>query len=108
MVKQANIANKYNKNSYLNKSFTNTMEGLYLNDKDITNIINYYNISSNTIKKDINKLLSKPKHTTKDIQRLKKYAFRYKMHIQHISDNTDSRLSKPIRKSLTTPNKDIS
>ena len=83
------------------------MEGLYLNDKDITNIINYYNISSNTIKKDINKLLNKTQHTTKDIQRLKKYAFRYKMHIQHISDNTDSRLSKPLRKSLTTPNKDI-
>ena len=83
------------------------MEGLYLNDKDITNIINYYNISSNTIKKDINKLLNKPQHTTKDIQRLKKYAFRCKMRIQHISDNTDSRLSKPLRKSLTTPNKDI-
>ena len=83
------------------------MEGLYLNDKDITNIINYYNISSNKIKKDINNLLNKRKHTTKDLQRLKKYAFRYRMHIQHVSDNTDSRLSKPHRRNLTIPNKDI-
>ena len=83
------------------------MEGLYLNDKDISNIIKYYEISSNTIKKDINTLLNKTNHTTKDIARLKKYAFRYKMNIQHISDNTDSRLAKPHRRNLTIPSKDF-
>ena len=87
------------------RGIRNPMEGLYLSDKDITNIINYYNISSNTIKNDINKLLNKTNHTNKDIQRLKKYAFRYKMNIQHISDNTDSRLSKPIPKSQKIPMK---
>lgn len=83
------------------------MEGLYLSQKDITNIIKYYDISNDTTKQDINKLLNKSNPTTSEINRLKRYSFRYKMIMQHISDNTDARLNKLYRKPLTSPNKDI-
>ena len=83
------------------------MEGLYLSQKDITNIIKYYDISNDTTKQDINKLLNKSNPTASEINRLKRYSFRYKMIMQHISDNTDARLNKLYRKPLTSPNKDM-
>ena len=93
---------------------TNAMEGLNLTRKDISNIVQYYKVSNKKIQLDINKLLSKCSEfpytanlTSKEFDRLKLYSFRYKMIMQHISDNTDSRLNKIYRKSLTTPNKDF-
>jgi len=85
------------------------MEGLYLTSTDINNVISYYELATQKVKLDINKLLSKSNETLtkKEYDRLKLYSFRYKMVMQHIADNTDSRLDKPHRKSLTTPNKDI-
>ena len=85
----------------------NAMEGLHLTRKDISNIIQYYKVSNKKIQLDINKLLSKDNLTSKEFDRLKLYSFRYKMIMQHISDNTDSRLNNIYRKSLTTPNKDF-
>ena len=88
---------------------TNAMEGLYLTSTDINNVIRYYELATQKVKLDINKLLNKSNEslTSKELDRLKLYSFRYKMVIQHVSDNTDSRLDKPHRRSLTTPNKDI-
>lgn len=84
------------------------MEGLYLSSTDVSNINKYYNIANNKVKKDITTLFSKSESLTqKEMKRLKKYSFRYKMILQHIADNTDARLNKLTRKPLTIPNKDI-
>ena len=88
----------------------NPMEGLYLKSTTLSNIVKYYALATNKQKLDINKLLLKSDKgealTKKEFDRLNKYSFRYKMYMQHISENTDRRLNKLNRKSLTTPNKD--
>ncbi len=84
------------------------MEGLYLSSTDVSNINKYYNLANAKVKKDITTLFSKSESLTqKEMKRLKKYSFRYKMILQHIADNTDARLNKLTRKPLTIPNKDI-
>ena len=102
--------NKITLFSYINRDLTNAMEGLYLRS-NIHTLIKYYNIANNKTKKDINKLLLKSNNgiqlTQKELHRIKKYIFRYKMIIQSVSINTDSRLNKLTRKSLTTPSKDF-
>lgn len=86
------------------------MEGLYLRN-NIELLIKYYNISNTKTKDDINQLLIKSNKgitlTQKELDRIKKYIFRYKMIIESISINTDSRLNKIIRKPLTIPSKDF-
>jgi hypothetical protein len=77
-------------------------------DKYITNLIKYYNIASKKVQLDINKLLTKynkdGKLSQKELTRLKKYNFRYKMIIESNHINTQSRLNKLTRSPLTTPN----
>ncbi len=99
--------NKSIKKSYICKGLTNAMERLHLTSKDIYNITKYYNLATKKVQLDINKLLKKDKLTSKQFKRLKTYSFRYKMIIQHISDNTDARLNKLYRKPLTVPNNDF-
>ena len=86
------------------------MEGLYLRN-NIELLIKYYDIASNKIKYDINQLLLKSNKgitlTQKELDRIKKYIFRYKMIVESISINTNSRLNKIIRKPLTIPSKDF-
>lgn len=86
------------------------MEGLYLRN-NIELLIKYYNIANTKTKDDINQLLIKSNKgitlTQKELDRIKKYIFRYKMIIESISINTDSRLNKIIRKPLTIPSKDF-
>jgi len=86
------------------------MEGLYLRN-NIELLIKYYDISSNKIKDDINQLLLKSNKgialTQKELDRIKKYIFRYKMIKESISINTDTRLNKLTRKPLTIPSKDF-
>ena len=73
--------------------------------KVIDNVISYYQITSKKVRKDINKLLLKlnktNKLTEKENSRLKQYSFRYKMITQANAVNTDSRLNKLHRTSLT-------
>lgn len=86
------------------------MEGLYLRN-NIELLIKYYNIANTKTKDDINQLLIKSNKgitlTQKELDRIKKYIFRYKMIIESISINTDSRLNKITRKPLTIPSKDF-
>jgi hypothetical protein len=86
------------------------MEGLYLRN-NIELLIKYYDIASNKTKEDINQLLLKDNKgialSQKEIDRIKKYIFRYKMIKESISINTDSRLNKLTRKPLTIPSKDF-
>jgi len=86
------------------------MEGLYLRN-NIELLIKYYDIASNKIKDDINQLLLKSNKgitlTQKELDRIKKYIFRYKMIKESVSINTDSRLNKLTRKPLTIPSKDF-
>ena len=86
------------------------MEGLYLRN-NIELLIKYYNIANTKTKDDINQLLIKSNKgitlTQKELDRIKKYIFRYKMIIESISINTNSRLNKIIRKPLTIPSKDF-
>lgn len=86
------------------------MEGLYLRN-NIDLLIKYYNIANIKTKDDINQILIKSNKgitlTQKELDRIKKYIFRYKMIIESISINTDSRLNKIIRKPLTIPSKDF-
>lgn len=86
------------------------MEGLYLRN-NIELLIKYYDIASNKIKYDINQLLLKSNKgitlTQKELDRIKKYIFRYKMIKESVSINTDSRLNKLTRKPLTIPSKDF-
>ena len=78
---------------------------------DIDLLIKYYNITNNKTKEDINQLLIKSDKgialSQKEIDRLNKYCFRYKMIIENVSINTDTRLNKLTRKPLTTPCKNI-
>jgi len=86
------------------------MEGLYLRN-NIELLIKYYDIASNKIKDDINQLLLKSNKgialTQKELDRIKKYIFRYKMIKESVSINTDTRLNKLTRKPLTIPSKDF-
>jgi hypothetical protein len=86
------------------------MEGLYLRN-NVELLIKYYNLASNKNKIDINTILTKSNKgialSQKEIDRLKKYIFRYKMIINSISNNTDSRLNKLTRKPITIPSKDF-
>ena len=86
------------------------MEGLYLRN-NIELLIKYYDIASNKIKDDINQLLLKSNKgitlTQKELDRIKKYIFRYKMIKESVSINTDSRLNKLTRKPLTISSKDF-
>ena len=86
------------------------MEGLYLRN-NIELLIKYYNIANTKTKDDINQILIKSNKgitlNQKELDRIKKYIFRYKMIIESISINTDSRLNKIIRKPLTIPSKDF-
>ena len=86
------------------------MEGLYLRN-NIELLIKYYNIANTKTKDDINQLLIKSNKgitlTQKELDRIKKYIFRYKMIVESISINTNSRLNKIIRKPLTIPSKDF-
>lgn len=75
----------------------------------INNIIQYYNIATSKTKKDINTLLLKCKDgnlSQKEVDRLKRYSFRYKMIIEANHINSQSRLNKLYRKPLTHPNSD--
>jgi hypothetical protein len=78
---------------------------------DIDLLIKYYSITNNKTKEDINQLLIKSDKgialSEKEIDRLNKYCFRYKMIIENVSINTDTRLNKLTRKPLTTPCKNI-
>ena len=66
-----------------------------MTDKEILQVIKYYEGFATTKQKEIiNKLLHKTEHTDKDITKLKKYAFKYKMYITSNSMNVDSRLDK--------------
>jgi hypothetical protein len=76
-------------------------------NKYLNNVLEYYKIASSKTKKDINTLLLKCKDgnlSQKEVDRLKRYSFRYKMIIEANHINTMSRLNKLERKSLTTPN----
>jgi hypothetical protein len=78
---------------------------------DIDLLIKYYSITNNKTKEDINQLLIKSDKgialSEKEIDRLNKYCFRYKMIIENVSINTNTRLNKLTRKPLTTPCKNI-
>jgi predicted oxidoreductase len=86
------------------------MEGLYLRN-NIELLIKYYNLTNNKTKDDINQLLLKSNKgialTQKELDRIKKYIFRYKMIMESVSINTDTRLNKLTRKPLTIPSKDF-
>ena len=86
------------------------MERLCLLDKYLDDVIKYYELSSNKTKTAINKLLhqinTSDQPTEKQIESLKKYAFRYRMINEANKLNTDSRLNKLHRKPLTSPNND--
>lgn len=86
------------------------MERLCLIDKYLDDVIEYYKLSSNKTKTAINKLLhqmnTSDSPTEKQIESLKKYAFRYRMINEANKINTDSRLNKLYRKPLTSPNND--
>lgn len=76
----------------------------------INNIIQYYNIAPSKTKKDINTLLLKCKDgnlSQKEVDRLKRYSFRYKMIIEANHINSQSRLNRLYRKPLTSSNSDI-
>jgi len=87
------------------------MERLYKIDKYLDDVLKYYEISSNKTKVAINKLLhqinTSNSPTEKQIESLKKYAFRYRMINEANKLNTDSRLNKLYRKPLTSPNSNI-
>lgn len=72
-------------------------------NNQVDNIIKYYKIASKKVQKDINRLLlkSKDKLTNKELSRIKQYSFRYRMITQANAINTDSRLDKLHRTSLT-------
>ncbi len=75
----------------------------------LDNLLSYYKITNNKTKKDINNLLLKSKDgnlSQKEVDRLKRYNFRYKMIIEANHINTQSRLNKLYRKPLTHPNSD--
>lgn len=76
----------------------------------LNNLLEYYKIAPSKTKKDINTLLLKSKDgdlSPKEVARLKKYNFRYKMIIEANHINSQSRLNKLYRQSLTTPNSNI-
>lgn len=79
-------------------------------DKYIDNLTNYYNIATKKVQVDINKLLLKYNETgklsQKELTRLKKYSFRYKMIMEANHINTMSRLHRLARSPLTIPNSD--
>lgn len=74
-------------------------------NSQVDNTIKYYDIASKKVQVDINRLLLKlnttNKLTAKELDRIKQYSFRYKMIIQANAINTDSRLNKLHRTSLT-------
>ena len=72
-----------------------------ITDKELRQVIKYYEgFASEAQKNTINTLLNKFKHTDKDVTKLKKYAFKYKMYINSNSMNVDSRLDKAHRDSI--------
>lgn len=76
----------------------------------LNNILEYYKIAPSKTKKDINTLLIKGKDgnlSQKEVDRLKRYSFRYKMIIEANHINTTSRLNRLYRKPLTSPNSDM-
>lgn len=76
----------------------------------LNNILQYYKIAPSKTKKDINTLLIKSKDgnlSQKEVDRLKRYSFRYKMIIEANHINTTSRLNRLYRKPLTSPNSDM-
>jgi predicted Zn-dependent peptidase len=87
------------------------MERLNLISNHLDNLIKYYDISSNKVKKDINKILLKIHKekplTQKEVERIKQYSFRYRMIIESNHTNTTARLDRIYRKPLTSPNNDI-
>lgn len=75
----------------------------------LNNLLEYYKIAPSKTKKDINTLLLKCKDgnlSQKEVDRLKRYNFRYKMIIEANHANTTSRLNRLYRKPLTHPNSD--
>ena len=79
-------------------------------DKYLDDAIKYYQLGSNKEREDINNILHQINTNTvdtKQAKRLAKYAKRYKVLIEANHINSQSRLNKLIRKSVTTPNSDI-
>jgi len=79
-------------------------------DKYIVNLVKYYDVATKKVQLDIKKLLLKYNETgklsQKELTRIKKYNFRYKMIMEANHINTMSRLHKLARSPLTTPNSD--
>ena len=72
-----------------------------ITDTEVTNLIKYYNsFATAKQKKEINTILKKPEHTTKDIKRLKQYLFKYKCYIEANSLTVDSRMNRLYRDSI--------
>lgn len=78
-------------------------------DKYLDDAIKYYQLGSSKERQDINNILHQINTNTidtKQAKRLEKYAKRYKVLIEANHINSQSRLNKLIRKSVTTPNLD--
>ena len=66
-----------------------------ITDKQINEIVKYYeSFASYKQKTVISELLSKEAHSHKDIDKLKRFAFKYRMFIESNSMNVNSRLKK--------------
>lgn len=72
-----------------------------LKDTEVTNLVKYYtSFATAKQKKEINTILKKPEHTTKDIKRLKQYLFKYKCYIEANTMAVEGRMNKLYRESI--------
>ena len=70
-------------------------------EKEVANLIKYYNsFATAKQKKEINTILNKPEHSTKDIKRLKQYLFKYKCYIEANSLFVDTKMNRLHRDSI--------
>ncbi len=78
-------------------------------NKYLNNTIKYFSIATPKEQDDINKILHNINNNIlhqKEVNRLVKYAKRYKVLIEANAINTQSRLNKLYRKPITIPNSD--